>query len=88
MANHKRNEDITEELGTTNIKTIIKKHQKIWREHLEGMPQHRIPKLFHLYKMKGRRWQGCVTKMWNCSNLCNQSRLGDCLVMCDKNVEL
>jgi hypothetical protein len=53
---HKRDEDITEELGLTDIKKYEKKQLK----HSEKMPRKRNPTLSCQHKQKGRKMEGTV----------------------------
>jgi len=53
MTDHKRNEDIREELGITDISNR-KKYQKKLLEHWNRTPGKRIPKLLYRYNLKDR----------------------------------
>jgi hypothetical protein len=57
LIDHRRNEDIREELQIIDINSRMKDYQIKWLQHLERMEQNRIPKLLLNYKPKGRRDQ-------------------------------
>jgi hypothetical protein len=61
---HKRNEDIREELQILGINSRIKDYQIKWLQHLERMEQNIIPKLLLNYKPSGRRDQGRPCRRW------------------------
>jgi hypothetical protein len=53
LQKHTGNEDVREELGITDIRTIIM-YRKKWIDHLEVMPDNRIQKLLCQYKPNGK----------------------------------
>jgi hypothetical protein len=64
LIDHRRNEDIREELQIIDINSRIKDYQIKWLQHLERMEQNRIPKLLLYYKPKGIRDQGRPCRRW------------------------
>jgi hypothetical protein len=62
---HIKNEDIRKELDTDSTQYKIENYRKKWIEHLDRMPDERIPKQILKYKPKGRRDQGRPRKRWN-----------------------
>jgi hypothetical protein len=64
LIDHRRNEDIREELQIIDINSRIKDCQIKWLQHLERMEQNRIPKLLLNYKPRGRRDQRRPCRRW------------------------
>jgi hypothetical protein len=64
LIDHKRNEDIREELQIIDVNSRIKDYQIKWLQHLERMEQNRIPKLLLNYNPRGRRDQGRPCRKW------------------------
>jgi hypothetical protein len=64
LIDHRRNEDVKEELQITDINSRIKDYQIKWLQHSERMEQNRIPKLLLNYKPRGRRDQGRPSRRW------------------------
>jgi hypothetical protein len=62
---HIKNEDIRKELDTDSTQYKIENYRKKWIEHLDRMPDERIPKQILKYKPKGRRDQRRPWKRWN-----------------------
>jgi hypothetical protein len=64
LIDHRRNEDIREELQIIDINSRIKDYQIKWLQHVERMEQNRIPKLLLNYKLGGIRDQGRPCRRW------------------------
>jgi hypothetical protein len=64
LIDHRRNEDIREEIQIIDINSRIKDYQIKWLQHLERMEQNIIPKLLQNYKPRGRRDQGRPCRRW------------------------
>jgi hypothetical protein len=64
LIDHRRNEDISEELQIIDINSRIKDYQIKWLQHLERMEQNRIPELLFNYKPRGRRDQERPRRRW------------------------
>jgi hypothetical protein len=64
LTDHRRNEDIREELQIIDINSRIKDYQIKWLQHLERKEQNRIPKLLLNYKSRGRRDRGRPCRRW------------------------
>jgi hypothetical protein len=64
LIDHRRNEDIREELQIIDINSGIKDYQIKWFQHFERMEQNRITKLLLNYKPRGRRDQGRPCRRW------------------------
>jgi hypothetical protein len=62
---HIKNEDIRKELDIDSTQYKIANYRKKWIEHLDRMPDERIPKQILKYKPKGHRDQGRPWKRWN-----------------------
>ena len=60
----KRSEDIRKELNVFRLVDKIKEYQQNWRDHLERLPEHRIPKVILDYKPRGWRSIGRPRKRW------------------------
>jgi hypothetical protein len=58
LIDHRRNEDIREELQIIDKNSRIEDYQIKWLQHLERMEQNRSPKSLLNYKPRGRRDQG------------------------------
>ena len=64
LYDHKTNECIRRELQITGILDKIDEYRRNWLQHLQRMPQNRIPlKLYH-YRPLGRRTIGRPKKRW------------------------
>jgi hypothetical protein len=64
LIDHRRNEDIREELQIIDINSRIKNYQIKWFQSLDRMEQNRIPKLLLNYEPRGRRDQGRPCRRW------------------------
>jgi hypothetical protein len=64
LIDHRRNEDIREEIQIIDINSRIEDYQMKWLQHLGRMEQNRIPKLLLNYKPRGRRVQGRPCRRW------------------------
>jgi hypothetical protein len=64
LIDHRRNEDIREELQIIDINSRIKDYQIKWLQHLKRMEQNRFPKLLLNYKPRGRSDQGRPCRRW------------------------
>jgi hypothetical protein len=64
LIDHRRNEDVREELQIVDINSRIKDYEIKWLQHLERMEQNRIPKLLLNYKPRGRSDQGRPRRRW------------------------
>jgi hypothetical protein len=62
---HIKNEHIRKKLDIDSTQYKIENYRKKWTEHLERMPDERIPKQILKYKPKGRLDQGRPWKRWN-----------------------
>jgi hypothetical protein len=62
---HIKNEDIRKELDIDSTQYKLENYRKKWTEHLDRMPDERIPKQILKYKPKGRLDQGRPWKRWN-----------------------
>lgn len=58
------NETIRDELNIFNLNNKIKEYQEKYYEHVQRMPEYRIPKKILEYKPKGKRDRGRPTKRW------------------------
>lgn len=61
---HKRNEEIMDELGLEPILQHIQHYQNNWMAHLQRMPSHRIPRAILRYHPQGKRSLGRPKKRW------------------------
>ncbi|KAJ4451110.1 hypothetical protein ANN_02550 [Periplaneta americana] len=64
LLDHKRNEDIRQELNMPNIIETITEYRNKWHEHICTMEPTRIPYRLHHYKLQGRRRIGRPRKRW------------------------
>lgn len=64
LLDHKRNEDIRQELNMPNIIETITEYRNKWHEHICRMEPTRIPYRLHHYKPQGRRRIGRPRKRW------------------------
>jgi hypothetical protein len=58
LLNHKKNEDILQELDTTSVLEKITKYRHNWAEHVHRMNNSRFPKTLIEYHPRGRRRRG------------------------------
>ncbi|KAJ4426453.1 hypothetical protein ANN_27267 [Periplaneta americana] len=61
---HKRNEEIREELEIYELNTKIEEYRNTWMSHISRMQDDRIPYKFWKYKPRGRRDIGRPAKRW------------------------
>jgi hypothetical protein len=58
LLNHKRNEEILEELHVTPLEDKLRTYRHKWFQHVHRMEDNRLPKQFLDYHPKGRRRPG------------------------------
>ncbi|KAJ4452290.1 hypothetical protein ANN_03810 [Periplaneta americana] len=61
---HKRNEDVMEELQLEPVINHVKNYRNNWINHLHRMHRDRIPKVMLHYRPNGKRSLGCPKKRW------------------------
>ncbi|KAJ4445812.1 hypothetical protein ANN_12497 [Periplaneta americana] len=61
---HKRNEDLMEELQLEPVINHVKHYQYNWINHLHRMHRDRIPKVMLYYRPNGKRSLGRPKKRW------------------------
>ena len=61
----KRNEDIRKQLNIFKLTDKIEIYRRKWIEHVQRMPEDRIPKIITNYKPTGKRNVGRPRKRWN-----------------------
>lgn len=61
---HKRNEEIREELEIYELNNKIEEYRNTWMSHISRMQEDRIPYKFWKYKPRGRRDIGRPAKRW------------------------
>jgi len=61
---HKTNDYIRRELQITDILDKIYEYRRNWFQHLQSMPQNRIPLKSYYYRSHGRRAIGRAKKHW------------------------
>lgn len=64
LRDHKRSEDIRQELGISDLNTIIKDYRKKWYQHVTRMEDTRITKKIMEYVPRGKRNVGRPKKRW------------------------
>ena len=64
LYDHKTNDYIRRELQITGILDKIDEYRRNWFQHLQGMPQNRIPLKSYCYRPQGRRTIGRPKKRW------------------------
>ena len=65
LYDHKTNDYIRHELQITSILDKIDEYRRNWFQHLQRMPENRIPsKSYYYYRPQGRRTTGRPKKRW------------------------
>jgi hypothetical protein len=64
LYDHKTNDYIRRELRITGILDKIDEYRRNWPQHLQRMPQNRIPLKSYCYRPQGRRTIGRPKKRW------------------------
>jgi len=64
LYDHKSNDYIRRELQITDILDKIDEYRRNWFQHLQRMPQNRIPLKSYHYRPQGRRTIGRPKKRW------------------------
>jgi hypothetical protein len=64
LYDHKTNDYTRRELQITDILDKIDEYRRNWSQHLQRMPQNRIPLKSYHYIRKGRRTIGRPKKRW------------------------
>ena len=64
LYDHKTNDYIRRELRVTGILDKIDEYRRNWLQHLQRMPQNRIPLKSYHYRLQGRRTNGRPKKRW------------------------
>ena len=64
LYDHKTNDYIRRELQITGIIDKIDEHRRNWFQHLQRIPQNRIPFKSYHYRPQGRRTIGRPKKRW------------------------
>lgn len=59
-----RSDDIRQELQMFKLTSRIEQNKENWREHMERMPEERLPNMALHYKPRGRRDPGRPRKRW------------------------
>ena len=64
LYDHRTNDYIRRELQITGILDKIDKYRRNWFQHLQRMPQNRVPLKSYCYRPQGRRTIGRPKKRW------------------------
>ena len=65
LLDHKRNEDIREEINITSVVDKIIEYRNNWYGHITRMPPNRIPQMLFHYHPTGKRNVGRPKKRWS-----------------------
>ena len=64
LYDHKTNDYIRRELRITDILDRMDEYRRNWFQHLQRMPQNRIPLKSYYYRPQGRKTIGRPKKRW------------------------